>query len=634
MSGQDTPLDGESSGDDASGGLLATITPDPIRRNFALKFGIVLVVMALSVGVVGIAATEQVRTYTETQVTDEYRGVAAQEGDIIEQWFERNRLSVQFVSSSDGWTTDDTEDLRAELRNREAGLSADVSSVHLVERQITGTNVVASTSLSADTNVSTVGRGWTADTSFDRAGEVTHSGVYETQTGPVVGFMSPVDASQNRYIVIEYSVDSITESLQGSERAEGGFTQVVNGSNVVMFDESAEGGVGDEMLQQYASGGEATQPISQANDLRGGDQAAGVIATMPAGDVVAEQYTVGFSPIEGTDWVVLVHAPYSAVFGFVQNVQLYGIVGTVVMVLLIGGVGAVLGYNTATAIDRLTRKTEQMREGDLDVDISSSRIDNIGRLYDGFADMRDALKQQINEAQRAQKEAEVSRAEAMEVNKYLQTKAEEFSEVMEATAAGNLTRRMETDGENQAMDRIASEFNGMIDELEKTIGQLDSFADEVADSGDVVLTSAESVRDASEQVAESVQKISDDAYDQKERLQTLSEDLDELVEQLQRFQDENPEVEMADSLAAFQTTATTLQEAADTSENMMAESETVAGAAEEQAAELNEVSSRAERLKRYAQPLGDILGRFQTEAEHEFVFSGGPSQGLAENDDN
>ncbi|MFC6973560.1 hypothetical protein ACFQL1_01000 [Halomicroarcula sp. GCM10025709] len=66
----------------------------------------------------------------------------------------------------------------------------------------------------------------------------------------------------------------------------------------------------------------------------------------------------------------------------------------------------------------------------------------------------------------------------------------------------------------------------------------------------------------------------------------------------------------------------------------MAESETVAGAAEEQAAELNEVSSRAEQLKRYAQPLGDILGRFETEAEHEFVFSGGPSQGLAENDDN
>ncbi|MBX0323220.1 methyl-accepting chemotaxis protein [Halomicroarcula sp. F13] len=633
MSGQDSSSAGASGTDDASGGLLATIVPDAIRRNFALKFGIVLVVMALSVGAIGLLATDQVRTYTETQVTDEYRGVAAQEGNIIEQWFERNRLSVQFVSSSDVWTSDDAEDLRAELRNREAGLSADVSNVHLVEREITGTSIVASTSLSAGTNVSTINRGWTTETQFDRAGEVVHSSVYQTQTGPVVGFMSPVDASQNRYIVIEYAVGGITESLQGSERSAGGFTQVVNASNVVMLDEGPDGGVGDALLQPYASGSEATAPISAANDLRGRDQEAGVVATMPASSVLDEKYTVGYSPIAGTDWVVLVHAPYSAVFGFVENVQLYGLVGTALMVLLIGGVGAALGYNTATAIDRLTRKTDQMRQGNLDVDISTARIDNIGRLYDGFGDMRNALKQQIDEAERARKEAEVSRAEAMEVNNYLQEKADEFSEVMEAAAAGNLTERMETDGENESMDRIASEFNGMINELEKTVGQLRSFADDVADSGDVVLTSAESVRDASEQVAESVQKISDDAYDQKERLQTLSEDLDHLVETLERLEAENPEVDMGDSLAEFRTTATTLQEAADTSEAMMAESETVAGAAEEQAAELNEVSTRAERLKRYAQPLGDILNRFETEAEHEFVFSGGPSQGLAENDD-
>ncbi|WP_276271780.1 methyl-accepting chemotaxis protein [Haloarcula litorea] len=632
MSSKDTQRAAASGGND--GGIVAAIVPDFVRANFALKFAIVLVVMALSVGAVGIFATEQIQAYTADQVTAEYRGTAAQEGDIIEQWFERNRLSTQFVSSDDVWTSNDAEQLRLELRNREASLSADVTSIHLVEREITGTSIVASTSLSAGTNVSRVNRTWTGGTEFDQAGEVVHSSVYRTQDGPVVGFMSPVSASQNRYILIEYSVGSITESLQGAQRAEGGFTQVVNASNVVMFDEGKGQGVGDAILTQYASGEAALRPVQRANDLRGsGDVEAGVIQTMQPSDVLDERYTVGYSPVAGTDWVVLVHAPYSAVFGFVQNVQLYGFVGTGLMVLLIGGVGAALGYNVSTSIDRLTRKTEQMREGNLDVDISTGRIDNVGRLYDGFGDMRDALKEQIDEAERARKQAEVSRAEAMEMNTYLQEKAEEFSDVMEATAGGNLTRRMDTDGENESMDRIASEFNGMVDELEKTIGQLDSFADEVAESGDVVLTSAESVREASEQVAESVQKISDDAYDQKERLQRISEDLDDLVATLERLDRENPDVEMGDSLDQFRATAATLQEAADTSEDMMAESETVAGAAEEQAAELNEVSSRAERLKRYAQPLGDILGRFETEAEHEFVFSGGPSQGLTEDEE-
>ncbi|MDT3435078.1 hypothetical protein [Haloarcula sp. 1CSR25-25] len=33
---------------------------------------------------------------------------------------------------------------------------------------------------------------------------------------------------------------------------------------------------------------------------------------------------------------------------------------------------------------------------------------------------------------------------------------------------------------------------------------------------------------------------------------------------------------------------------------------------------------------RYANPLGEVPNRFETEAEHEFVFSGGPSQSLGE----
>jgi len=99
-----------------------------------------------------------------------------------------------------------------------------------------------------------------------------------------------------------------------------------------------------------------------------------------------------------------------------------------------------------------------------------------------------------------------------------------------------------------------------------------------------VLASSESVRDASEQVAESIQKISDDAYEQKDRLQGVSENLDDLVATLERFQAENPSVDMGDSIDQFRQVATTMQQAAETSERMMAESENVAGAAEEQAA--------------------------------------------------
>jgi len=297
------------------------------------------------------------------------------------------------------------------------------------------------------------------------------------------------------------------------------------------------------------------------------------------------------------------------------------------LIVLIGGL---LAYNTATSIERLTGKTEQMEEGDLDVEINSERIDSIGRLYDGFASMRDALREQIDEAERARKEAEVSRAEAMEMNNYLQETAEEYSQIMQACGRGDLTQRMDPDGENDAMDRIAREFNEMIGELEMTTGQLKTFATEVEESGRSVQQSAETVRDASEQVADSIQKISDDAYGQKERLDDIAAEMNEVAETLDGFAADHPEVDFGDSLETIQEIADMLDEAAELGEETMAESENVAGAAEEQAAELNEVSSRAEELTRYAEYLGDGLSNFETEEEHEFVFqtgAGGPTEG-------
>ncbi|SFS06691.1 Methyl-accepting chemotaxis protein [Halomicrobium zhouii] len=626
-------MSGDDSAAGSSGGIAQTVTPNFIRQSFALKFGLVLLVMGMSVGVIGLVATEQVKSETQTNVENEYRNGALQEADIIEQWVSRNRLSTKLMSSDEGW--DSNEDLSLKLENEKSELSGEVVGMHIVDTSGEQAEVVASNTLREGPTLSGRPQSWILEESFSSASDVAMSETYLTNRQHVVGFVSPVPSGEGRYILIEYSIEDIAGSLQGADRATGGFTQVVNEEGTVMIDEPRQGesGVGNVTLYSY-SGGEADRPLQEAIELRSSSDDAGVIQEMQANDnVIDERYTVGYSPVSGTDWVVLVHAPYSSVFGFVQDVQQWGLIATGGGVVLIGGVGAILGYSTSSTIDRLTRKTEEMREGNLDVEISSSRIDNIGRLYDGFADMRDSLKNQIDEAERARKEAEVSRAEAMEVNNYLQQKADEFSQAMEATAAGDMTQRMETEGENESMDRIANEFNSMIEELEKTTGQLKSFADEVAESGDVVLASSESVRDASEQVAESIQKISDDAYEQKDRLQGVSENLDELVDTLERFQAENPSVDMGDSIDQFRQVATTMQEAAETSERMMAESENVAGAAEEQAAELNEVSSRAEKLKRYARPLGDILNRFETEAEHEFVFSGGPSQATRDDGD-
>jgi methyl-accepting chemotaxis protein len=622
--------------------LLQTVTPEVIRRSFAIKFGLVLLVMALSIGAIGLFATQAITAQTEDNAESEFQSGAGQQADIIEQWLARSELRTQTLSSRQvDWRGDDPQTLSGRLSREQE--SEGVAELHLFDDLDTqGPTIAASTSLDAGTQLGNPDRdrSWVT---FDALSEITElpaPGVYTSETYEVdgeqyIGFISPVDGE--RYLLLEMDVSDVQQSLRGADAdTDVGFTQVVDTgayftdeerTNTVMID--GRGSEQGKVNETYATDEATLEPLRRAAELDPAEQRAGVIASMGADpDVIDEEYTVGYAPVADSDWVVVTHGPRSEVFGFVDTLSTWGLFITVFAVLLIGVTGSALGYSTATAIDRLTSKTDQMRAGNLDVELSSSRVDNIGRLYDGFADMRDALKQQIQESERAREEAEVARAEAEELANYLQERAEEYSEIMQQVSAGDMTQRMTEEGEEESMDRIAADFNDMIEELEKTVGQLKDYVDEVEEAGSEVERSAGTVRKASEDVADSIQKISDDAYDQKERLQNVSEMIDDIASQLESV--ENRDVsELRGALAAIREVADELSDISELSEETLGEAEQVAGAAEEQAAELNEVSERANDLQRYAQPLRDILQRFQTEAKHEFVFSVGPTGGSA-----
>ena len=616
--------------------VVRTVVPDAIRKRFVLKFLIVLLFMGLSIGAVGVFATGQITDQTQDRIENEYSSLADQESTIITQWIDRNRQSVRLASNNDVWTSDDTATMERAAQNLESE-SVDIDALHVVDATSDDVDVLASTEFDSSASFRGTNREWIGDIEFSSLGQVRTSSVYDARRTSVIGFVSPV-GNGDRYLVLESSVDDLASEFQGSQRAERGFTQVVSGDGTIMIDERMGDSDSAELFSTY--GDQASrQPIRDANALRDTQDTSGVSSSMPAQqDIIDEEYAVGYAPVfilNGPDnWVVLVHAPTSEVFGFVQTISDFGLVATGAAVLLMGLIGAVLGYNTSSSIDRLTRKAEAMESGDLDVDIRTGRIDNIGRLYGAFGSMRDSLKEQIQEAESARKKAEVSRAEAIEMSNYLQERAEEYSEIMQAGARGDLTQRMEPEGENEAMDRIADDFNEMISELEKTTGQLKTFSEEVEESGRSVQQSAETVREASEQVADSTQKISDDAYNQKERLQSISEDMDSVADSLEAFEDEADGVDFGDSLRRVREVAGALNTAVELGEETMSESENVAGAAEEQAAELNEVSSRAEELVRYAQYLGDGLNNFETDEEHEFVFqTGAGGAGSADPDD-
>jgi len=231
------------------------------------------------------------------------------------------------------------------------------------------------------------------------------------------------------------------------------------------------------------------------------------------------------------------------------------------------------------------------------------------------------------DTEQSQEEAEVPRTAAEGTSDPSQRKAEEYADIMQQCAAGDLTTRMEATGEDEAMDRIAVEFNDMVKELEKTTDQLKSYVDEVESAGVGVERSSDTVRRASSDVVDAMQNISADAEAQREQLQTISETMEGVAASLEQFAASHPGGDFEPQVTQLEEKASEIRDVAQASETIQTETTIVSAATEEQAAELGEMSSRAADLQRYAKPLHAILDRFDTESEHELVFSAGSATG-------
>lgn len=624
MSEEDTPE--PRSVDEAS-----SILPGFLARSFLAKFLVAL--LLISVVIVGVSAN----TYNQTsnQLTEEtrteYIGVANQSAAQISEWRESRSDTTRRLSQFEVIRSGTQQERQDFLQSEKEQLPADVHNVHLVNLE--NANITASTSESeVGENLNTREAPWQTRTEL----VYNNDGVYvsraeEALTRSLVSFVTPVETASGDtlYLVMQTDMDALAGTLPAP--SQDVYSQVVDseGRIVAGTQDTQRLDRNDGSLSVYS------ENPNQLSLLQEG--LAGRTGFVQGSDINATtvpshgNFAIAFAPVEGEEWVVATHVPLSTAYALRSTITTNLLILSLTAFLGIGVIGVVFGRGATSELNRLTEKAERLEAGNLDIDLSVNRRDEFGQLTASFANMRDALRDRIQEAESARKEAEVSRQEALAMTEYLQEKAEDYSEVMQQCANGDLTQRMDIDNENDAMDRIAEEFNQMLGELEKTTGQLKTFSEEVAESSEIVLTNTENVRQSAERVTASVETINTDATDQEARLEELAGDLDTVIDRLHSLKG-NPHVDITDELAQFESVADVLEQATSQSQSIRTEAESAAETSKQQADELDEVSERADRLKRYAKPLGGILDRFETAAEHEFVFSGGPSQPV-DNDD-
>ncbi|AFZ74247.1 methyl-accepting chemotaxis protein [Natronobacterium gregoryi] len=513
---------------------------DRIRSSYLAKFALALLVIIVVISIAGVYvhgdAANTLDRDVEEGLTVEAEADAAQLGE----WIESNELPTRLISDHPSFADEPDTVQEYLVREQESHLPARVETLRLV-------NTIDEVTL-ASTDDSHIGESvsdepWITQTAFSGYDDVVTSEPYTDDDGStVITFMSPVPQEPGWVLVMTVDASAVDENFDSS--VEETFTEVIRatgGSTQVLFSNHADAGDGE--LGSYVPN--ATQ--RDIPELRDGlDGNSGFLEEATKQSELEDEHVAAYAPVEGSDWVVITHAPSENAYQLSSDIQ-RGILLFIGLALVgVVFVGGTIGRNTAKSITTLSERAERVRAGEYDVVLESDRRDELGTLYHSIDDMRTSMVDRIEEseearkraerkteeaeqaketAEAAQQEAEAARQSAEELLEHLQTKANAYRDAMEAAANGDLTRRVDSKSQNEAMEEIGTAYNEMIAEIDHMIGEVSEFAGAVAAESQDVTAGSQEVRDASERVAESVQEISDGASQQHDALQSAANEL-------------------------------------------------------------------------------------------------------------
>ncbi|WP_396611701.1 methyl-accepting chemotaxis protein [Haloferax sp. S1W] len=490
---------------------IARFVPEVLRRSYLRKFLLVLVVVAGVMGGLGFYISGMVTEEVRADAHSELEMVATLEAEELSSWMEGYTRTARMLSEYDAIRSGNPEAVDTALERERDQLPSEVLAIHYVKpsngKIVKSTDAVLETKTISELEVS-----WTTG-SLDMTDGVAISEVYRYGGGERLAFLSPVAGRDAAVMVV---VDATRHAKTLSEPVEGSHTQVVTSTGVVAFDK-----YGSNVLKQYRE--DAATPALDA--AVGGE----------SGVIERDDKIVAHAPVEGTDWAVLIQAPPEttyAVAAFVERDI------TILIGVALGGlalVGLVIGRGTVVSLRRLRRRAETLAGGDLDVDLTTSRVDEFGALTNSFAEMRDTLKERIEAAEDAQAD--------------LAAAAADYQETMDRVATGDLTVRTSVEPDDDAMAAVGDGIDAMVDELEETIGQVATFATTVDAAGERVTAGTEEVTAASERVEQATADISDGASKQASLLDEVSTEMQDLSATVQEV------AASADELASLATEA-------------------------------------------------------------------------------
>lgn len=361
-----------------------------LRSSYVARFVLALLVVLAVITSVGVVAIRTTQDTLEANVNEQLLTQTRAETERLSEFVGRFRQPTLVAAADDVFATDNRTRIEAFLSARERRLSTSVVALHVVT--VDEKRVVATTTegLEPGTNVSDLP--WTGTMSF--AGGLDDALVSEPYRGPegttVVAFVSPVNRDPTKVLVLTVAAENVGGTF--ASPVEGAFTEVVAADGTVLF--SSEAGRAAGPYLERADG--QSMAIQRAESGRSGLlQHSRKEAELPG------EWLVAYAPVEGTDWVLIKHAPAANAYSVKRKVTVGITLFLVVAVLGVLGLGLSVGHDTVRSVTRLAEKARRIESGDYEVELSSDRADELGQLYDAVDGMRDTLVSRIEEARTA-----------------------------------------------------------------------------------------------------------------------------------------------------------------------------------------------------------------------------------------
>ncbi|WP_396610620.1 methyl-accepting chemotaxis protein [Haloferax sp. S1W] len=582
---------------------LERVLPNVVRRRYAAKFGLALLLIVVVMGAAGAFIHFDTKSVVEQQTEEEIRGVAETEARAVADWTATKESTVSFLSEAlaERPTNTSNADHERWLEQKLIELPGDVRSLHYVDADA-GSVVASTNDGTSGASLDSIDAPWAERAaSFAQSTDAQTSAPYDVGGDSVVAFVAPVSDS-NGFIVLTASLEARSHEFK-SPFATGDVKVVTEEGTILLDNRKAS------LLDQYTASEGSVTAIDAALTGQTGYKLVSARTGMEAG-----QYVMAYAPITGTDWVLTYHVPSERAFSLQTTVtrNVMSLVAFAIGALFL--VGLTIGRGTAKSLATVAQNADQIASGEVDGEVpSTARIDEMGQLYNSFAEMQSYLTTVAGQAEAlAAKEFDDpvldedvpgSFGEAMGQTHEdlealiveLETKAEEFGDALSAAADGDLTSRMSEDADNEAMNEMARSFNEMAEELEATIAEVASFAETVAAASEEVTASAQEIERASREVSESTQVMAEGAHEQQENLRQTTNETSNLSATIEEVASSATELERTaeHTLEASEAGHTATADAIDTIENVESKTE--------------QTAERIEELESHMAEIGDIV---------------------------